>query len=211
MRYFWSAVGLLAFTAISGFHFMNLGHVAAFHLPDRTLVSAAGVVVLWVGGVGLMVYAMRTNRLMAPFLIVFLYVMAATLAGTQVLQGVPAKIGEGEWRDPHGRLTPEAEYLLHNHSNVVRVLSEAEYELFLNYVACYFSAGLMGFAACLCLFSWDRDGQLQGRRSLARPVDPAQPGPVSRCPACKWLVPADVEGHWPPWCPHCGANFAAEG
>jgi hypothetical protein len=163
--------------------------------------------VAWLGGLGLVLYAIKRNKLQACLLAVFLYVMCIILTGTRVLEGVPAEVGKVEWRDPHHRLTPDARYLLHNHSTVLRVVSEAEYRLFLNYVGCYFSAGFMLFAAALCLQPLDRDGQLCGRRSVIRRLVNPQPSMTCRCPHCSGLVPGDAAGHFPPWCPHCGADF----
>jgi hypothetical protein len=133
--------------------------------------------------------------------------MVIILAGTQVLDGVPAQIGEGQWRDPHHRLTPGAKYLLHNHSTVARELSEPEYQLYLNLGACYFSAGFMLFAAALCLTPLDRDGQLSNRRNIVRSTENLPHPVTARCSQCLGLVSADSSGHWPAWCPHCGATF----
>ena len=161
-----SGVGLLGFAGLFGFHLWSLWHVACYHLPALAVLFAVLFTLVWLGGLWLMLYAIRRNKLKAGLLTVFVYVMTIIFIGMSVLQGVPTPIGDGKWHDPEHRLTPEARYVLHNHSNVIRVLSEAEYRLYQNYAACYFSAGLMIFAAVLCLCPLDRDGQLQGRRNV---------------------------------------------
>jgi hypothetical protein len=198
-----SAVGLLAFAGLSGFHLWSLWHVAGYYLPALAPVVAVLLTLLWLGGLGLMLYAIRSNDLKTGLLTVFVYVMGILLIGMRVLEGVPAQVAEGSWRDPQHRLTPDARYLLHNHSNVIRVLSEAEYRLYQHYAACYISAGLMLLAAGLCLFPLDRDGQLQGRPRVTIP----RPVVIAQCPHCLGPVPADALGRVPPWCPHCGATL----
>jgi len=105
-RYFLSGVGLLAFAALSGFHFLSLWQVASYYLPDLLPLFAVVVVLVWLGGLGLVPYAVKRNKLKKCLLGVFFYVMAIILAGTRALDGVPAEVGEGNWRDPQQRLTP---------------------------------------------------------------------------------------------------------
>jgi hypothetical protein len=146
-----TCTGFFAFAAIAGFHYWSLWHVAAYHAPAAAVVVAVLLALVWLGWLGLILKALQTAKLKGVLLAVFVYVMAMTFVGMSVLEGVPSEVGKEEWYDPDHRLTPDARYLLHNHSRVVRVLSEAEYRLYSNYGACYFSAGLMLFAAALCL------------------------------------------------------------
>jgi hypothetical protein len=203
--YLLSGIGLFAFATLSGYHFWSLWQVAGYYLPGLVLLFAAFLTLAWMGGLGLVLYAIKRNKLMECLLVVFLYVMTIVLAGTRVLDGVPGEVGNKQWRDPQNRLTPGDKYLLHNHGNVVRALSEAEYGLYLSYGSCYFSAGFMLFAAALCLYPLDRDGQLDNRRRISM----ASPHPVAtaQCAHCSGLVSANVSGDWPPWCPNCGASL----
>jgi hypothetical protein len=204
---FLSGVGLLAFAGISGFHFLSVWRVANHHLPALASVFAVFLILAWLGGVGLILYAIRRNKLKACFLTVFFYGMSVLFIGMGVLKGVPSHVAEGNWHDPQHRLTPDAKYVLHNHSNVIRALSEAEYRLYQNYAACYFSGGLMIFAAGLCLCPLDRDGQLRGGRRVLPNASNPQPTVMFQCTGCSKLVPAESSGRAPPWCPHCGASL----
>jgi hypothetical protein len=66
---------------------------------------------------------------------------------------------------------------------------------------------LMLFAAALSLYPHDHDGQLSNRRRISSSVVRDQPVATARCGHCSGLVPMNVPGHWPPWCPKCGAKF----
>ena len=70
----------------------------------------------------------------------------------------------------------------------------------------------MMLGAALCLVPLDRDNQLGFWKKKtawgAGGVWPYDPAPATaRCSHCRWCVPAQADGQWPPWCPHCGANF----
>ena len=202
-----SAVGFVAFAAIFGFHVLSLWRIVGHFFPTLAAVLAFLLGIVWLGGISLFLYAISRNRLKACMLGVFAYVMVILVAGTRVLDGVPDEVGTTQWRDPQQLLTPDAKYLLHNHGNVSRVLSEAEYRLRLNYVSCYFSAGFMLFAAVLCLNPLDREGQVFARRRLRRGNGFTPLSFTSRCRRCSGVVAADAAGRWPAWCPRCGATF----
>ena len=202
-----SGVGWLAFAVLSGFHVVSLWRIAGYYFPALAAAFAVLLALAWLSIQVLFFYAIKTNRLKACMLAVFVYVMGVLLIGTRVLEGVPAEVGEGQWRDPDQRLAPEDKYLLHNHSNVVRALSEAEYWLHLNYGTCYFTAGFMLFAAALCLNPLDRDGQLFRRRPVMGSILDRQRWGTTRCARCRGIVPGDASGRFPPWCPHCGVDL----
>ena len=208
MPFFWSGIGLFAFAALSGYHFLSLWHVACYFMPVLTPVFAVLFPLMWLCGLWLLfLFGVRRNKLKACLMAVFVYVMAIILTGTQVLEGVPDQVGAKQWRDPHHRLTPGAKYLLHNHANVVREISEAEYRLYLDLAACYFSAGFMLFATGLCLTPLDRDGQLRNKPKVIRSIDDSTGTATARCSQCRGQVSADSSGHWPAWCPQCGTSF----
>jgi hypothetical protein len=204
---FFSIIGLVAFTGISGFHCWSLLQVAGFYLPRYAVPFAILLTFVWLGAPAWMLHAMLRNKLKAGLLTVFLYVMTILLLGTRVLEGVPSEVGNTKWNDPEHRLTPGSKYVLHNHSHVIRPLSEAEYKLYGHLVGCYFSAGFMLFAAGLCLVPMDRDGQLGAPRRRLPTIDRPFPAATSRCPHCAGLIEADVPGRWPPWCPRCGGEL----
>ena len=74
-RYLLSGTGLIGFAAVSGFHFLSLGDVAGYHLPELIGLCAAVLILTWLGGLGLMLYAVKSNMLKECFSTVFLYVM----------------------------------------------------------------------------------------------------------------------------------------
>jgi hypothetical protein len=205
--YVLSGVGLFAFATLSCFHLWNLWSVASYHLPKLAILFAALLVLVWLTSLGLILYAIKQNKLKECLLLVFLYMMAIILAGTRVLDGVPGEVGTTKWRDPQHRLTAGDKYLLHNHGNVTRALSEGEYELYLSYVNCYFSAAFMLLAAVLCLYPLDRDGQLNSRRRIVSGFAKPRLVATAQCRDCSCLISASVSGELPPWCPNCGADL----
>jgi hypothetical protein len=104
------------------------------------------------------------NRLRPAMGVVFVYGMLVMLAGMRLLPGVPQAVRGENWRDPQNLLTPEAEFILHNHSVVMKVLSRQEFELYSQGGVCYFTGGGMVFCAALCLIPIDRDNQLGTRK-----------------------------------------------
>jgi hypothetical protein len=155
-----SAIGLVLFAGVALLHFLGFYQIAVLLRPEIGIIAAPVFVAVWLGSVWLLVQGLRRNRLMRPFAVVFAYVMFVILAGTQVLAGVPTPIGDGNWRDPHGLLTPDAEFILHNHGNVTKVISRKEFSLYSLYGQCYFTAGGMLLCAAMCLGPMDRDNQL---------------------------------------------------
>src|SRR5262249_30841287 len=125
-----STSGLLAFAAVSFAHFRGLGSIVAIRWPAFTVVAGACFMAVWIAALAILVQALIHNRLKPAFGVVFVYVMLVMLAGLRVLDGVPGKAAESDWRDPKGLLTPEAEYVLHNHGTVSRVISGEEYLLY---------------------------------------------------------------------------------
>src|SRR5262249_47046897 len=179
-RFQLSGIAWLAFAALSGIHFLSLWRIAGYHLPALAAAFAVLLAVAWLGVQGLFLYAIRRNKLNACMMAVFLYVMIILFSGMRVLDGVPAAVGEGQWRDPDQRLAPEDKYLLHNHGSVSRALSEAEYRLYLNYVTCYFTAGFMLFAAVFCLNPLDKDRQLFHKRRVLSSILDREPRAAAR-------------------------------
>jgi len=202
-----SAIGLIAFVGLSAVHVLALWRVAGYYLPAHSALLALLLSVVWLGAMGLFLLAIARHRLKQCLLAAFLYAMVVLLAGTRVLEGVPDEVGNNEWNDPRHVLSPDARYLVHNHSNVIRVLSEAEYRVYLSYVTCYFTAAFMIFAAVLSVQPVDRDRQLFARgRALPR-LEVIQPLFIGRCERCSGIVPSDGSGRWPAWCPRCGADL----
>jgi hypothetical protein len=155
-----SATGFLLFAGVSFVHFSGLWRIVAQLWPALGLVAAAGFTAIWAAGLGILVQALRHNRLKPAFATVFVYVMLVMVAGMRFLAGVPATVKSANWRDPDNLLTPQAEYLLHNHGAVSKVISREEFVLYSQAVTCYFTAAGMLFAAALCLKAVDRDNQL---------------------------------------------------
>jgi hypothetical protein len=119
---------------------------------------------IWIAALGILVRALVYNRLIPALGVVFIYVILVMLAGMTVLDGVPSKAAGIDWRDPNGVLTPDTEYVLHNHGAVSRVISQEEFELYSLYGTCYFTAGGMLMTVALCLLPVDRDNQLGTRK-----------------------------------------------
>jgi hypothetical protein len=159
-----SSIGLIAFAAVSFAHFRGLCRIVEILLPNLGAVAALGFMAIWAAALGMLLKALLLNRLKPAFAIVFIYVMLVMLAGMRVLDGVPSKAAGTNWRDPDGLLTPEADYVLHNHGTVSRVLSQEEFELYSLYGTCYFTAGGMLMTTALCLLPVDRDNQLGTRK-----------------------------------------------
>jgi len=155
-----SAIGFTLFAGVSLLHFWSFYQIAVMLQPNLGIVAAPPLIVLWLGALGMLLQGLRVNRLKCPFAIVFGYVMFIILAGTQVLVGVPSPVGDGNWRDPHGLLTPDAKFILHNHGNVTKVVSQKEFTLYTLYGQCYFTAGFMLLSAAMCLGPMDRDNQI---------------------------------------------------
>jgi hypothetical protein len=199
-----SSIGFIAFAGLSCFHCWSVCQVARYYTPTLAAIFAILLGVAWLCALALMLAAISRNKLRAALLTVFLYAMAIVFLGTRVLEGVPSEVGNTKWYDPDRRLTPGSKYVLHNHSHVIRPLSEAEYRLYGNLAGCYFSAGFMLFAAGLCLMPLDRDGQL-GRPARRLPaIEVFLPAATTTCPSCNGRITSDASGRWPPWCPHCG-------
>jgi hypothetical protein len=202
-----SGFGLVAFAAFSAFHCWSLEQVAADFVPAWATVLEILLLLMWMSGIAILLLAVKNHKLIACMMTVFFYVMIVLFLGTRVLDGVPSKIADGNWRDPYHRLTPGAKYVLHNHGNVARVLSEVEYNRYSHFAGAYLSAGFMLVATAVCLFPLDHNGQLRGPRRLRR-LDDVPPVAIDHCPLCGCDIPSHVAGHWPPWCPHCGASTA---
>jgi hypothetical protein len=215
MKYIVSAAGFVIFGGVALIHFFGLYRVVTLLRPNLQALAGFCLALFWLAAVGTLLWGIRRNQLRLCFGLVFAYMMFILLAGTQVLKGVPMRVEEGTWRDPHRLLTPEARYVLHNHGVVNKVLSREEYDLYSFYALCYFTSAGMMMGSALCVIPLDRDDQLGfwkkktawGTAGLP-PYEPA-PG-TAPCAHCGWRVPAEAPGHWPPWCPHCGATFTAE-
>jgi hypothetical protein len=167
-----SILGLLAFAAVSFAHFRGLGSIVAIRWPAFTVVAGACFMVVWIGALAMLVQALIHNRLKPAFGVVFVYVMLVMLAGMRVLDGVPGKAAESDWRDPKGLLTPETEYVLHNHGTVSRVICGEEYLLYTLYGTCYMTAGGMLMTTALCFLPVDNDNQLGSRKPRRRLIVP---------------------------------------
>jgi hypothetical protein len=159
-----SAIGFCLFAAVSLIHFFGLSRIAALLWPNLGFVAFGGFIVIWGGFLGMLMLAALHNRLKPAFGALFIYVMLVLLAGTRLLPGVPDTVRGKNWKDPKNLLTPDAEYLLHNHSVVKKVLSRTEFEMYSQGGVCYFAAGGMMLTAALCLIPIDRDNQLGTRK-----------------------------------------------
>ena len=159
-----STVGFCLFAAVSFAHFVCYYRIGVLLVPQLIVVVAPCLIAIWLGTLWMLLQALVRNRLQRPFGIVFAYVMLVMLAGMRLLAGVPALVGNKNWRDPNNLLTPKAEYILHNHGAVTKVISRDEYNLFSLYGACYFTAGGMLLTAALCLLPVDHDNQLGTRK-----------------------------------------------
>jgi hypothetical protein len=132
--------------------------------PEVAFIGSVCFMTVWIAALALLVRALVHNRLMPAFKIVFFYVMVVLLAGMRVLDGVPGRAAEANWHDPKGLLTPEAEYVLHNHSVISRIITREDYVLYTLYGTCYMAAGGMMMTVALCLLPVDRDNQLGSRK-----------------------------------------------
>jgi hypothetical protein len=155
-----SAIGFTLFAGAALLHFWSFFQIAVLLQPKLGILAAPPLIALWLGALGMLLHGMRVNRLKRPFAILFGYVMFIMFAGTQALIGVPSPVGDGNWRDPHGLLTPEAKFILHNHGNVTKVVSEKDFTLYTLYGQCYFTAGFMMLSAAMYLAPIDRDNQI---------------------------------------------------
>ncbi len=163
----WAGIALLFFAGLSFLHFLSLFRVAALLCPGLTAPAAAGLALLWLGALRLLLWAARRQRLKVALGVIFAYAMFVILMGRQVLVGCPAVVVDGHWRDPQGLLTPQAQYLLHNHGEVCKVISERAYRAYSLFALAYFTGGWMLFPAFFFLKSVDRYGQLdQGKARL---------------------------------------------
>jgi hypothetical protein len=160
MHYAISVIGFLLFAGVSLLHFLGFYQITVLFRPQLAIIAAPVFVTLWLGTAGMLIQALRFNRLRRPLFLVFGYVMFIMLAGTQILAGVPSPVGDGNWRDPHGLLTPDAKFILHNHGNVTKVVSQKEFRLYTLCGQCYFTAGFMLLSAAMCLGPMDRDNQI---------------------------------------------------
>jgi hypothetical protein len=211
MKFIVSAVGFLIYAGAALVHFLGLSRIAAYWWPNLGAFPGICFVLLWLGSLAMLFWGVR-KRLEVCFGLVFLYVMVILIAGTQVLPGVPSKIEEGNWRDPKNLLTPQSRYVLHNHSVVQKVLSQDEFELYSNYVACYFGAAGILFGAVLFFGPFDRNNFLGLRRrplaaGSASHQIPTPETALRKCRHCNRWVPAEADGHWPPWCHYCGKDM----
>jgi hypothetical protein len=131
MRYFISALGVAAFAVVSLFHCLALGKIVMFHRPGLAAVAPPLAGLVWAAVVLTFLVQLFRGRLVIAFGGVMIYAAFAVVGGMLVLAGVPARVEEGHWRDPRGLITPETEYVLHNHAVVSKVLSHDEYVLYL--------------------------------------------------------------------------------
>jgi hypothetical protein len=161
-----STLGFGLFAVVSFAHFRGLCRVVAMLWPNFDTVATLCLMAIWVAALGMLVQALFHNRLKPAFAVVFFYAMLVMLAGMRVLDGVPSKAADANWRDPNGLLTPDAEYVLHNHGAVSRIISREEFELYSLYGTCYFTAGGMLMTTALCLLPVDRDNQLGSRKPM---------------------------------------------
>jgi hypothetical protein len=159
-----STLGFILFAVASFAHFRGLSRIVAMRWPIFDVVASVCLIAIWIAFLAVLVRALVHNRLKPALGVVFVYVMLVMLAGMRVLDGVPSKAADANWRDPDGVLTPDAEYVLHNHGAVSRVLSREEFELYSLYGTCYFTAGGMLMTVALCLLPVDRDNQLGTRK-----------------------------------------------
>ncbi len=159
-----STIGFCLFAAVSLSHFSGLSKIAAFLWPNLGFFAFGCGIVIWGAFLGMLMLAALYNRLKPAFGVMFTYVMLVLLAGMCFLPGVPAPVKGESWRDPQNLLTPQAEYILHNHSVVKKVLSRREFEMYSQGGVCYFTAGGMLLTAALCLIPIDRDNQLGTRK-----------------------------------------------
>ncbi len=162
-----STLGFVFFAVVSFVHFRGISHIVALRWPNFGTVATLCLIAIWIAALAMLVQALLHNRLKPAFGVVFCYVMLVMLTGMRVLDGVPSEAAGTEWRDSDGLLTPDAEYVLHNHGAVSRVISRKEFELYSLYGTCYFTAGGMLMTTALCLLPVDRDNQL-GTRKLRR-------------------------------------------
>jgi hypothetical protein len=160
-----STLGFVLFAVVSLAHFRGLCCIVAMLWPIFEVVATLGFVAIWIAFLAMLLEALLHNRLKPVFAVVFIYVMLVMLAGMRVLDGVPSEAAGTNWRDPDGLLTPDAEYVLHNHGAISRVLSREDFVLYSQYGTCYFTAGGMLMTAALCLMPVDRDNQLGTRKS----------------------------------------------
>jgi hypothetical protein len=213
MRSSLAGLGFVGFATVSLLHFVSVYRIAAFYDPALTLIAAVGASLLWLALLALVARGMYHNRLALPMAVVFGYGMLVALAGMGVLDGVPSAVGEGKWRDPDKVLTPKAEFLLHNHGVVKRVLSRQEYDLYSAYGLAFFSGIGMVFCAAASLGPLDRDGQLfrQRRPAVWALLNQPQLAPWAltafRCPTCRGAIGVADGDKPPPWCPRCGADL----
>jgi hypothetical protein len=208
-----AGIGFIGLAAVSLLHVVSLYRIAVYYGPGFHWIAAVAAGLLWSAFLGVVGRGMYLERLGLPMGVVFGYGMITLIAGMGVLDGVPSTIGEGNWRDPKNLLMPKTEYLLHNHSEVKRVLSKQEYDLYRAYGCAYFSGAGMIFAAAASLGPLDRRGQLfqQRRPAMWARLNQPQLAPwemtAFRCPACRATIRV-AEGDRPPaWCPSCGADL----
>jgi hypothetical protein len=159
-----STLGFVLFAAVSFAHFRGLCRIVAMLWPIVGVVANVCLTAIWVAALGMLVQALFHNRLKPALAVVFFYVMLVMLAGMRVLNGVPSEAAGTNWRDPDGLLTPDAEFVLHNHGAISRVITREEFVLYSLYGTCYFTAGGMLMTTALCLVPVDRDNQLGTRK-----------------------------------------------
>jgi hypothetical protein len=85
------------------------------------------------------------------FGIICAYAMLFIVLSLTKLPGVPARVSQGHWRDPHDLIKSDSQYLVHNHILVVKVISWDEYQAYSMLVLGYFPSAWMVLSAIALL------------------------------------------------------------
>ena len=155
---------LIPVAAAWSFHCWCLYRLAGLAWPGRDGLAAGGMLLLWLAGLAVASLCVRHNRQSVPFCVLFLYGFLGLLAGMRFLPGVPQEVGQTQWRDPQGLLKPDSRYVLHNHSIVLRVLSDREYLLYITAGMLYFSFAGLGIASGIGMKALEGSRRIERRR-----------------------------------------------
>jgi hypothetical protein len=155
-----SGLVFLFFAGVSLVHFLGLYRIASLLRPDLVAPAFVVLLFLWVVVLGLLLWGRRYRRLSLASGIICAYaILFIVLSLVKFLPGVPARVSQGHWRDPHGLIKPDSEYLIHNHSVVLQVISRDEYLAYSMMVLAYFTSFGMVFSVVALTWLVDRHRQ----------------------------------------------------
>jgi hypothetical protein len=149
------AIGFIGFAAISFIHCLGWNRFIVLSWPQFELLAGSSLLLLWIAVLGGFYWAMRRNTPAGVFAFVyFIFILTITWRLTwppDFQGGVPAAVADQPWKDPKHLLTPQTKFILQYHTEVLRVLNEVEYDKCIYGLLCYYTGGLMCFAAFICL------------------------------------------------------------